>query len=234
MKKYIRQCLRSVGYDVTPVPVPHLFLLREYTLRVFSVLGINIVLDVGAHWDDYGPFLRNSGYRGRVVSFEPVSSNFAILSERAAQDPLWKSYKLALGNEDTVRPIPVTARAGFSAERLGEMGRVVGTEMAEVKQLDSVLEECMSGLSDTRVFLKMDVQGCDLKVLQGAARHIDRILALQSLLCVENISTGMASYLDVIAQMTQLGFDIAGMVPIATHKDGLRGIDFDCIMVRRP
>jgi len=243
MRRYVRRFLRTLGYDVTAIPMPKGFLLREYTLRVFSGLGINLVFDVGAHWGEYGSFLRRSGYGGAIVSFEPVASNFVALHQKSAKDPRWKAYKFALGSEDAIRPIQVTNRTdfssflspnSFSAERFGELGQVAGTEMVEVRRLDSVFEECTSELKEPRVFLKMDTQGYDLKVLEGTASHIDQILALQSEISVENIYTGMIGYLEAIARMTRLGFDIVSMVPVTTHNDGLRAIEFDCIMVRRP
>jgi hypothetical protein len=73
-----------MGYDVVRYPDPtgsigpHLLALLERT-------RVDCVLDVGAHWGAYGMLLRKAGYRGDIVSFEPVSSSASEL-DRSSLD----------------------------------------------------------------------------------------------------------------------------------------------------
>lgn len=50
---------------------------------------IDLVLDVGANRGQFATALRDElGYRGRIVSFEPLKDVFPLLQQAAAQDPL--------------------------------------------------------------------------------------------------------------------------------------------------
>jgi FkbM family methyltransferase len=47
--------------------------------------GINLVLDVGANVGQFGLSLRNRGYAGQIMSFEPVSDAFNELKKVAVE-----------------------------------------------------------------------------------------------------------------------------------------------------
>ena len=71
VRSLVQRALRSCGYEVTrSLPGAH---LGRYLMALFEHQAIDCVLDVGAHWGEYGEFLRRQGYRGRIVSFEPVT-----------------------------------------------------------------------------------------------------------------------------------------------------------------
>ncbi len=59
--------------------------------RLFSHLGVDCVIDVGANTGQYRDFLRDDVcYRGRVVSFEPIPDHLTAMGPRGARDPLWE------------------------------------------------------------------------------------------------------------------------------------------------
>src|SRR5207245_5427268 len=84
-------------------------LMSAHLASLYARLEINCVLDVGAHVGQYGRFLRNIGYRGRIVSFEPVLANFTVLEQRRAGDEHWTCHRLALGRQDGTLPINVAS-----------------------------------------------------------------------------------------------------------------------------
>src|SRR5688572_16734732 len=84
--------------------------------RVFSALHINCVIDVGAHYGEYGSFIRRViDYHGRLVSFEPVSSSYGELSKTADSDPEWITHNVALGAVPDVATINVFNRSDFNS-----------------------------------------------------------------------------------------------------------------------
>lgn len=241
MRKAIHRVLRPLGVDLTPYPVPDWLWLRQSLVVLFSVLQINCVLDVGAHFGEYAEFLREIGYDEEIISFEPVSENYSRLSARAAGARKWRTLRCALGEENRIKTINVAqctdfssflAPSRYSAEAFEGKGRVARVEEVEMKRLDAVLDQAAEGIPNARIFLKMDTQGWDLPVLLGASGVLDRIVAIQSEISVKHIYEGMTDYTDSIAAMNAMGFDLVAMVPVS-RESGLRVIEFDCLMVRR-
>ncbi|HXU82134.1 MAG TPA: FkbM family methyltransferase, partial [Polyangia bacterium] len=57
---------------------------------------IDAVLDVGANVGQYALLLRSWGYRGRIISFEPLSAQFQQLKAQADRDPAWEVFNIGL------------------------------------------------------------------------------------------------------------------------------------------
>jgi FkbM family methyltransferase len=74
---------------------------------LFERLGINCVLDVGANHGQHARFLRESGYRGDIVSFEPVPEVFDPMRTAMAGDTRWHGFPWALGDSDDEAEINV-------------------------------------------------------------------------------------------------------------------------------
>ncbi len=93
MKELVRRFFRALGADVRPAR--HVRGLMDFV----KDRQIDTVLDVGANVGQFGASLRSKGYRGRIVSFEPVASVFQTLAARAKADGNWEAYHCALGAE---------------------------------------------------------------------------------------------------------------------------------------
>src|SRR5262245_44939937 len=73
---------------------------RPFVPRVVARLNnaaVPVVVDVGASVGQYATELRKHGYRGDIVSFEPVQKAFAGLMDAAAGDEKWSCHRVALG-----------------------------------------------------------------------------------------------------------------------------------------
>jgi FkbM family methyltransferase len=234
--------LRRLGVDLAHFPHPEHATLRSLLARVFATSRINCVLDVGANEGQYGQYLRACGFRGWIVSFEPVASVCTRLRKVASGDARWRVVPHALGAADAATSIHVTAGTGFSSFLTPDPARslhfalhntVVRTEVVEVKRLDRVLDACLVGIPDPRLYLKMDTQGFDPEVFAGAAGVLDRIIALQTEVSLHSIYLNMKSALTVLPVFMTHGFDIVDMIPVSRAGNGLSAVEMDCVMVRR-
>lgn len=214
--------------------------LGSYLGRVFRRLGINCVFDVGAHFGEYGRFLRGIGFAGLIISVEPVEASWEKLSRCAHGDGSWAVHHLALGAQEGEGDLNVTEGSDFAsflgpndysrAEFPGS-SRVVGHETVPIQRLDRVFDQWTSGLASPRVYLKLDTQGYDLEVLKGAERCLDRIVALQSEVSVKPIYQGQPTLSDALGQFDRLGFEVGGLYPVTRDRVG-RVVEFDCVAIR--
>ncbi len=238
--RFVKSGLRHFGYDITKYPLPDWYLLRAGLSELFASLQINCVIDVGANYGQYGDFLRRIGYRGSIVSFEPVSTSFKVLSERSKDDNAWHVHNLAVGSSNQMLDINVTNSSDFSSllpvssygsSQFAKATTVARTEQVHVVRLDSMIDEITKGIKAARIYLKTDTQGYDLQVLEGASGCLQLILGLQSEIALKPIYEGMPDYLTSLARLNALGFSITSLIPV-TRDESLRVVEFDCLMVR--
>ncbi|WP_165985966.1 FkbM family methyltransferase [Streptomyces sp. YIM 98790] len=179
----VRNAVRRLGIDITRYPSgwsgPQL-------VQLLDAHGITVVLDVGANEGEYGAMLRRHGYRGRIVSFEPLSGPGRALRRRADADPRWTMTACALGEESGEITINVSGNRGASSSVLPMLdrhadaaphARYIGTETVALRRLDEVWDDAV-GTGD-RVFLKIDVQGYEAQVLRGAGARAKECHGLQ-------------------------------------------------------
>ena len=237
--------LRVLAYELLPrMPSywAHWFRNRLVLRHILTKLSIDCVLDVGGHRGEYGTLLRRIGYRGWIISFEPVHANFEKLQAVAATRPPWKVFPYGLGAENERREINVTEGSSFSSflTPLEEsqvrfpINRLERKEEADVRRLDSILESCLTDISSPRIYLKLDTQGFEVSVLEGAKSILPRVLALQTEVSVHNIYHGMHKFAETVDKFEAAGFELIDFVTVNRDVDQLCAIDMDCFMARRP
>lgn len=153
--------------------------------KMFAVRGVDLVLDVGAADGGYGRALRQFGYTGRIVSFEPLAHSYAELCANIANDPAWTARNHALGDEAGTAQIHVASNSTSSSllpmkeshlEAEPSVG-IVGQETIRVERLDDAAAQVIE--TDDTVFLKIDTQGFERHVLAGGPETLARSVGLQ-------------------------------------------------------
>jgi FkbM family methyltransferase len=239
LKQTLRKAAYTLGLHVGKFPAVDT--LQGHLKYFFQRAGINCVLDVGAHQGEFAGSLHEIGYKGRLVSFEPVSVNYEILARKARAERDWIAHHCALGAEDGEQEINIYQQTVFNSflsssemgtERFGAAVEQARKERVRIRRLDQLFGDCIAGIPDPRVFLKLDTQGWDLEVLKGASGVLDRIVGLQSEMAVKQIYGGMTGYTAALEHYAKLGFQVTGMFPVSRETDGLQIIEFDCVLVR--
>ena len=110
----IKRTARHAGFEVhryNPV--------RSLDARFFHLLGVHGVdgvYDVGANDGQFGTYLREGGYAGPIVSFEPLEEAHRTLAERARSDPAWTvAPRGAVGGESGVLNMQVAGNSTSSS-----------------------------------------------------------------------------------------------------------------------
>jgi FkbM family methyltransferase len=244
MKRVLRPLLQRLAsqLEVEIIPKWRLdrFPLARHLRRLFSRYEIRSVLDVGANRGQFHDFLREEvGFKGPIISFEPIQRVFLELTEKARHDPLWKPINVALGSEEGQKSFNVMAATEFASflQPNPKSARykdnvITATENVTVRRLDNVVLELQSQGSLENPYLKVDTQGYDLEVVAGAGSFLDSVRALQTEMSIVPIYEGMPSFMDAISLLGQKGFEISGMFPVAEGWQ-MRLIEFDCVMLNR-
>jgi FkbM family methyltransferase len=199
---------------------------------------ISLVLDVGANVGQYATGLREAGYRGRIVSFEPQARAFAQLARAAGADPLWACRQMALGDVDGTTEIRLAEESGVSSLLTLEPTlahtagwATVATQETMEARLDSVAEEIIR--PDDLTCLKLDVQGYEMHVLRGAAETLERISVIEAELNLIPLYKGQAEFREMLEFFESAGFRLACLHP-GHFVDGPAQMVFvDGIFVRR-
>jgi FkbM family methyltransferase len=211
-----------------------------HLLKVFSSRKIDCVLDVGANIGQYGLFLREIGYTGHIVSFEPVKSVFEELLRNSDGDPKWICFNVALSDESKLNEINVYEGTQFCsfldiseyAKNVWDDVGAATKEIVKTVRLDDVFPELKGRLQCNHIYLKLDTQGFDLNVFRGATETLRDIHAMQSELSLISVYEGMERSFAGVEHYCEAGFFISGMFPINVEKS-LAVIEYDCVLVKR-
>jgi FkbM family methyltransferase len=240
-KRAVQHAVHTVGLHVGRFPPVDS--LAYHLREVLRELRIDCVLDVGAHDGEFAGFLRELGYQGQIVSFEPARESFTTLSRARAGDAAWRGENLALGAEDGELDLNIYRGSVFNSflkpgddrpELFRADTELVRVDKVPVRRLEAILDGILAARPAARIFLKMDTQGYDLQVVRGAGARLDSILGLQTELAVRATYAGMPTWTEALTELGGRGFHLSGLFPVARDSDQLRLIELDCVMVRAP
>lgn len=222
IKKLIRKALWRTGYDISIFSPATNSIARKRSL--FRQYGINVVLDVGANVGQFARQTRGDvGFAGRIISFEPLKAAFSLLLESSQEDPLWEVINVALGNSNESASINVAGNSVSSS--LLEMLPVhleaapeslcVSSETVTVRTLDSL----MGGLCpiDAGVLLKIDAQGYEKQILEGAEESLRRISTVQLEMSLIPMYRGELSFGEMNEVIGGLGYTLVALEPGFSH-----------------
>lgn len=239
IKRDIRAVIRRLGVDLVrwrPQSSPEAGLARMLALH-----RVDTVLDVGANGGQYALLLREIGYCGRIISFEPLTAAHNRLQRAAADDPLWAVVsRMAIGDQEGDIQINVASNNGASSsilrmleahQRAAPDVAYVGLETVPIHRLDGVVETFLANARN--VFLKVDVQGYELQVLRGARELIRRLEGIQLELSLVPLYEGQMLFSDLIDYVRGQDFDVWGVIPGLADNSNGRLLQADVIFFRR-
>ena len=176
---------------------------------------IDTVLDVGANSGQFGQFVRDElGYKERIISFEPLRTAFELLQTCAREDQQWDVFNYALGEFETERTINISANSVSSsmlrmlpAHSNSDPGSAyIGRETVEVISLDSIFPDLCAPTN--RIFLKIDTQGFESRVLAGAQRSLAKIDLVQMEMSLIPLYEGEQVLSEMCSLMEEKGYHL--------------------------
>lgn len=233
----LQRLARHFGYDL--VPRKKAKALNAQLIAILKHHRIDTLLDVGANTGQYGQRLRDWGYGGRIVSFEPLSVAHAALSARGAGDPAWSiAPRMAIGAEDGEIDIQVSAETDMSSilpqnalmKGISPSSDIQATERVALRPLDSIVADFVG--DDDRLFLKIDTQGFEPEVLKGAAALIPRLIGIQLEMSLVPLYEGELDYRAMIEWLRDAGFEPHLILPGYFERKLARQLEIDGVFIR--
>jgi FkbM family methyltransferase len=215
IKHELRKVLRKTGYDVSRfTPSEHPLARRKQMLQSYD---IDVVLDIGANRGQYAQQLRSLDYTNKIISFEPLSSAFELLKTTSQSDPNWEIFNVALG--DTEGKLEMNIAGNSFSSSLLEMlpshitsapeSQYIGKESIDLTRLDSIFRNLCT--TTDNVYLKMDTQGYESKVLKGAEKSLAHIDTIQMEMSLIPLYEGELLFLDMCLHMQEQGYALVAI-----------------------
>jgi FkbM family methyltransferase len=229
----LRLLVNRAGFELTREHFRHRF------VPALAQHGITAVLDIGANSGQFGHALRRARFRGRIVSVEPLSAAYAALLIRTRADQQWRAERAAVsdqpgtlrinvaGNSVSSSVLPMLDRHAAAAPG----SRYVATEDVPATTVDELIVR--HGLVPETTLLKIDVQGYETSVLDGAGQTLPRFGAVRSELSLVPLYDGQALLPEIIERLAECGFDLWFVEPGFAEPDTRRLLQLDATFFGR-
>lgn len=153
----------------------------------------------------------------------------------------WACEKIGLGNktEELEINISINSRSSSILEILplstenAPDSRYHKKEKIQIKTLNEILPNILP--QPKNIMLKVDTQGFERQVLEGANKVMDRIKVVQLELSFAPLYEGEPTYKTMVEMMEELGFEIYSLetdVSFSNPKSG-KMLQVDCIFGRK-
>lgn len=238
LKATIRTAFRKLGVDIhryappsLPPPSPIISSLRKF--------GIDLILDLGANTGQFVSEIRRGGYTGNIVSFEPLSEAHGKLLQASDGDAKWDIYpRCALGDRNGEVEINIAGNSQSSSilpmlesHRSAAPESVYqGKELVPIKTLDAVAGQYLKNARAP--FLKIDTQGFEWQVLDGARATLPHVRGVLLELTLVPLYEGQHLWLELMGRLEAEGFVFWALEPVFSDPLDGRTLQVDGIFYR--
>lgn len=211
-KNNLKLFLRNFGIDINRYNIHESF---DYRLQNYlNSMKVDLVIDVGANNGQYGESLRKLGYRGNILSFEPLKNEYKTLIAKTSKDNKWKCLNLGLGEKDETKSINIAENSVSSSIlkildkhiHANERSKYVSNQLIQLKRLDQVFNFQKENYKN--IFLKIDTQGYEEKVIDGCSNLLNDFLGIQIELTVERMYDSQTLYIDLIKKLNSYNYEL--------------------------
>jgi FkbM family methyltransferase len=218
----LRSFVRKKGYDV----------VKHKELPVWLAHHkIDVVLDIGANDGRYATEIREAGWDGRIISFEPQPAVFERLKNHMGSDSEWRGYQMGLGSADTTLTMNAYGLDVLSSFLdMKENDQTLERIEVPVKRPDSILDEVLSGYS--RPFVKIDTQGFEMEIMRGFGSRLKEVIGWQVELSVKSCYENQPTIEEVISLMRANGFLLWRILPGLRDPATFQAYELDGIFFR--
>jgi FkbM family methyltransferase len=207
---------------------------------VLKLLKIDVVFDIGANEGQFAREIREHGYSGKIVSFEPLTSARKTLLSFASRDPSWKVHEQsAIGDKDGEIEFHIAGNSVSSSALLmlkshssaAEGSAYVAKELVPIFMLDSIANRYIG--KNCNLFIKIDTQGYEWQVLDGASETLKRARGVFCELSLVPLYREQRLWRDIVDCLDQRGFVLWALQKGFTNQKTGQSLQMDGIFMRK-
>lgn len=238
IEKIIRDTANRIGLDIKRFNKSD----TEFgnLCKMLALNQINQVIDVGANTGQFAQSLRSHGYIDEIISFEPTSDAWNELVKNSKHDKKWRvANKCAVGSNDGTSEINLSSNSVSSS--LLKMNRqhldaapesiYLSKEIVNLCTLDTYFRS--NGQLSQSAFLKIDTQGYEYDVLQGAESILSHVKGIQIELSLVELYEGQMTYKDILEILESKDYEIWSLIPGFINKTSGRMLQFDATLFKK-
>jgi FkbM family methyltransferase len=211
-KPIMTRMFGRLGFELIPVGRDD----RRYLTSLLQRLSIRTVFDIGANQGQFGLLLRRYGFAGTILSVEPMNAAFRQLERQARTDIQWSVCNVAVAEKSGDVTLNVarnsTSSSLLTINRLHvdaePTSQTLRTEVVQSKTLDEISSEF--GMASP-YFLKIDVQGAEMAVLDGGSDTLRQTVALRIESSLRKLYEGAPTIGAILYRLDQEGFTPVGI-----------------------
>jgi FkbM family methyltransferase len=209
IKKFVKFFFNLFGFGIYK-------LKSDELTKIFTGKGkvkFDVMFDIGANTGQFSLAIRNKGYKGKIVSFEPLTAARKKLVQNASKDVNWFVHdQAAIGESNGFVDINISKNSVSSSilpmlnlHSEAEASSVyIGHEKVPIITLDSI-SNFFLGKSEN-CFIKIDTQGYEAQVLDGAMETLKSTNGILCELSLFPLYKGQKLWKEIINKLEDEGF----------------------------
>jgi len=211
----------------------------EQLVTSLNHFNINYVIDIGANVGQFSVEILDNGFKGEIISFEPLTSAYSELVKNSKKYNNWTIYpKSAIGNTDGEIEINISNNSvsssilNISKKHIdaSNESRYIGIEKVRIHKLDSLFS--IEQLKDKNIFIKIDTQGFEWQVLEGASNILEDTKGLLCELSFDKLYEGQHLWQEIITKLEQYNFKLWSLQYGLTDKTTGQTLQCDAIFYK--
>ena len=237
VKQIIKKIFNIFGLEVQryqPLSVS-----EAQVCQAIKKVKTNILFDIGANTGQFALKIRSNGYDGKIISFEPLANAREKLIEQASKDKNWVVHEqAALGDHNGHININISKNSVsssilpmLSSHSDAEDDSVyIGKEKTPIIKLDSVVDSYLD--KSANCFIKIDTQGYEWKVLDGAVNTLKKSKGILCELSLVPLYEKQHLWREIIERFEKEGFVLWSLQKAFTNKRNGRTLQMDAVFQR--
>lgn len=233
----LRTILKKIGYSISMYPPQS----TQDFVKLLSNHTIDLVLDVGANTGQFAKWLIDFGYKGKILSFEPMQKEYDILVKNSKTKKNWLvADKCGLSDKTGEEVFNISENSVSSSflpltdyvKKVSPSTKYVAQEKVKTFRLENYDFE--NTIHDAKsIFLKLDVQGFEDSVLDGSVGMLHKVNGMLIEFSLMPLYEGQKSMLDLLKKIDSLGYESHYFIPHVTSDKTGRLLQVDGVFFKK-